>query len=139
MKYLLDTCVLSEFVKPKPDPNLFQWLDQVEEYLLCVSAISLGEIQMGISQMPKGKRKAGLQEWLDHELLPRFDDRVFVFTLDDSLLWGQWLGEAKAAGQPLPSVDVMLAAVARNRGLTLVTRNSRDFNRIDIPILNPWE
>ncbi len=138
MKYLLDTCVLSEFVKPKPDSNLFLWLDKIEEHLLGVSVISLGEIQMGISRLAKGKRRTRLQEWLDQELMPRFVNRILPFSIDDSLLWGQWLGEAKTSGQPLPSVDTMLAAVARNRGLTLVTRNTRDFQRVEIEVTNPW-
>ncbi len=117
MKYLLDTCVLSEFVKPKPDPNLFLWLDKIEEHLLGVSVISLGEIQMGITRLAKGKRRKRLQEWLDQELMSRFDSRILTFNVDDGLLWGHWLGEAIASGQPLPSVDTMLAAVAKKHGI----------------------
>ena len=138
MRFLLDTNLISEFRKPDPNPGVYAWLDKTDEHQLAVSVISLGEIQNGISRLPEGRRKVGLQAWLDNELIPRFDNRILPLTLDDMLLWGKLTGKAVATGKTLATADAMLAAVAHNRGLTVVTRNEKDFRRVGVPILNPW-
>lgn len=103
-----------------------------------MSAISLGEIQNGISRLPDGQRKGALQEWLTNDLIPRFENRILPVTLDDMLLWGRLTGQAASLGKPLPTADAMLAATARNRCLTVVTRNERDFSRMGVELVNPW-
>ena len=105
---------------------------------MAVSVISIGEVQNGISRLPEGKRKIALQEWLDNELIPRFDKRILPLTLDDMRLWGKLTGKAITTGETLPTADAMLAAVARNNGLTVVTRNEKDFRRMGVGVLNPW-
>lgn len=138
MKFLLDTNVVSEFIKPKRNPGVYAWLDKTDELQLAVSVISLGEVQNGISRLSEGKRKVALQDWLDNELIPRFDNRILSVTLEDMLLWGKLTGKAMANGETLPTADVMLAAVARNNGLMVITRNEKDFARMGVSVLNPW-
>jgi len=139
MKYLLDTCVLSEFIKPRPSSKLVHWLDGMDSQALAISVLSIGELQQGISRLPAGKRQNSLQQWLSQELLPRFADRVFPLELNDAMLWGQLAGEAIARGKTLPAMDTLLAATAIERGMILVTRNVKDFVRMPLRIFNPWE
>jgi len=138
VRFLLDTNVLSEFTKSKQNPSVYAWLDRIDEHQLAVSVISLGEVQNGISRLPEGKRKAALQDWLSNGLIPRFDNRILPVNLEDMLLWGRLTGKATSSGETLPTADSMLAAVARNNGLTVVTRNEKDFNRMGVSVLNPW-
>jgi toxin FitB len=138
VRFLLDTNVISEFKKPKRNPGIYAWLDKSDELQMAVSVISIGEVQNGISRLPEGKRKISLQDWLDNDLIPRFDNRILPLTLDDMLLWGNLTGKAIAAGETLPTADAMLAAVARNNGMTVVTRNEKDFDRMGVGVLNPW-
>jgi predicted nucleic acid-binding protein len=139
VNYLLDTCVLSEFIKPQPSKKLFQWLDRADDRRLAISVLSIGEIQKGISRMPTGKRQSALMQWLNQDLIRRFNGRILAIELDDALLWGQLTGEAVAKGETLPATDAMLASTAICRGLTMVTRNVKDFVRMPLRILNPWE
>ena len=139
MKYLLDTCVISEYTKPNPNAGLHAWLQSTGDVLMGISVISFGEIQSGISRLPDGKRRLRLQHWLDDELISRFESRILFVDLADTLRWGVLTGEAKLRGETLPSVDALLAATALNRQLTLVTRNTKDFKRCGVPLLNPWE
>jgi predicted nucleic acid-binding protein len=138
VKFLLDTNVVSEFIKPKRNPGVYAWLDKTDELQLAVSVISLGEVQNGISRLSEGKRKVALQDWLDNELIPRFDNRILSVTLEDMLLWGKLTGKAMTNGETLPTADAMLAAVARNNGLMVITRNEKDFARMGVSVLNPW-
>jgi predicted nucleic acid-binding protein len=138
VRFLLDTNVISEFTKRDPNPGVYAWLDQNDERQTAVSVISLGEIQNGIARLPNGKRKAALQDWLDNNLIPRFDGRILPLTIPDMLLWGTMTGEAVSAGAPLPTADAVLTAVARNRDLIVITRSEGDFGRKGVGLLNPW-
>jgi toxin FitB len=138
MKYLLDTNVLSEFAKPTVDPVVLSWMRTTDELQMAISVVSAGEIQKGISRMPQGRRQQELQTWLDNELIPRFGDRALPLELLDLQRWGRLLGEAKRSGNSLPPVDTLLAAAALNRGLIVFTRNTRDFARAGVEIINPW-
>jgi predicted nucleic acid-binding protein len=138
VRYLLDTNVLSEFAKPTVDPAVLSWMRTTDELQMAISVISVGEIQKGISRMPEGKRQQELQAWLDNELIPRFGDRALPLELTDLQRWGRLWGEAKKSGDSLPPVDTLLAACAFNRNLIVVTRNTRDFERVGVEIINPW-
>jgi predicted nucleic acid-binding protein len=83
VRYLLDTNVISEFTKRDPNPGVYAWLDQNDERQMAVSVISLGEIQKGIARLPGGQRKAALQDWLDKNLIPRFEERILPLTAPD--------------------------------------------------------
>lgn len=138
MNYLLDTNVLSEVQRPKPDANVLAWLDQVDEDRTYLSVISVGEIARGVAQLDEGKRKAALQQWLDFDLPARFGNRLLPVDRETASIWGQLMAEAKRAGRGLPVMDGWIAASAVRHGLTLVTRNTRDFAGVDIELLDPW-
>lgn len=137
-KFLLDTNALSEFVKATVNLGLLDWMQQTEEASMAISVVSVGEIQKGISRMPQGRRQTDLQDWLDNQLIPRFDQRILAIELSDMQRWGQLMGEAIKRGATLPAVDALLASAALNRDLVLVSRNERDFARTGVRLLNPW-
>lgn len=138
MKYLLDTNVLSEFAKAAVDPAVLSWMKRTDELQITLSVISVGEIQKGISRTPQGKLQQELQTWLTNRLIPRFGIRILPLTSSDLQRWGQLLGEAERSGEPLRPVDTLLAAMALNHNLILVTRNTRNFAHTGVRIINPW-
>ena len=139
MKFLLDTCVISEFVKPRPDPGLVAWLDDNVEEQMAISVASIAEIQSGISRMPVTDRRAGLEAWLHQSLIPRFEPRILPIDLPSALPWGDSMGRAKQIRQPVPQIDALLAAVCCNHKLALVTRNTKDFVSLEVEVINPWQ
>ncbi|MGD8174325.1 type II toxin-antitoxin system VapC family toxin [Marinimicrobium sp. ARAG 43.8] len=138
MRFLLDTCVLSEVVKPEPNPGVTAWLDAADEYTLYLSVLTLGEIQKGVSGLPAGQRKQRLQSWLDRDLRDRFSGRVVAVSDETATEWGLLAGEAKQKGIAAPVIDTLLAATARQHNLVLVTRNIKDFEPFSVHLLNPW-
>ena len=105
---------------------------------MAISVVSVGEMQKGISRMPRGKLQHDLQTWLDSRLVPRFGIRVLPLAASDLQRWGRLLGEAAKSGESLSPVDTLLAAVALNRDLILVTRNTGDFALTGVRIIDPW-
>jgi len=139
MNYLLDTCVISELVKKKPDPKVVNWIDAAEESSLFLSAITIGEIQKGIEKLPNSKRKTSLRQWLSGQLLARFAGRIVAIDTDVMLIWGQLAARLDQQGRPMPAVDSFIAATALHGNFTLVTRNEDDFKYAGFSILNPWK
>lgn len=138
MKFLVDTCVLSEATKKRPNAGVVAWLTDVDETLLCTSVLTLGEIRKGIEKLPASKRKHALESWLDRDLRERFAGRVLDVTQDVALRWGQIQGHAEARGETLPVIDSLIAATALVHGLTVVTRNDTDVARSGARTLDPW-
>lgn len=138
MRFLLDTCVLSEVIKPEPNPGVTAWLDTADEYTLHLSVLTLGEIQKGVSGLPAGQRKQRLQSWLDRDLRDRFSGRVLPVADETATEWGLLAGEAKQKGIAAPVIDTLLAATAREHNLVLVARNIANFEPFSVHLLNPW-
>lgn len=138
MKYLLDTCLISELVKKEPNPVVVSWLDEQDEQKLFLSVLNLGELQKGISKLPDGTKKDELQAWVALDLVERFTGRILDFDLDTSLCWGRLQGEAEQVGEKLPVMDSLIAATAAAHGLVVVTRNVRDIERCGVKVCNPW-
>ncbi|TKC96461.1 type II toxin-antitoxin system VapC family toxin [Polyangium fumosum] len=138
MKYLLDTCVLSEFAKPRPNPNVLAWLEERDEAALFLSVLTLGELQKGIEKLPNSRRKTALQEWLDHDMRERFAGRLLDVTEEIALTWGRLQGEVERRGQTLPVIDALVGATALAHGLVVVTRNETDIGRTGVRIIDPW-
>ena len=136
--FLLDTNVISELVKPKPDPKVTKWIDGTDESLLCLSVLSLGEIRKGIASLPNAFRRVSLEAWLDHDLVLRFAGRILDIDRAVADRWGRLAAKAIAAKSPLPVIDGLLAATAMEHNLTLVTRNTKDVAVADIAAFNPW-
>lgn len=138
MKYLLDTCLISELVKKEPNPAVVSWLDEQEEQNLFLSVLNLGELQKGISKLPDGTRKEELQEWVRLDLVERFTGRILEIDLETALCWGRLQGVAEQAGEKLPVMDSLIAATASAHGLVVVTRNVKDMERCGGRVCNPW-
>ena len=139
MKYLLDTCLISELVKKEPNPAVVSWLDDQDEQTLFLSVLNLGEVQKGVSKLPDGTKKDELQAWVALDLVERFTGRILEIDLETALCWGRLQGEAEQAGEKLPVMDSLIAATAAAHGLIVVTRNVRDIERCKVRVCNPWE
>ena len=138
MKYLLDTCLISELVKKEPIPAVVSWLDEQDEQKLFLSVLNLGELQKGISKLPDGAKKEELQAWVALDLVERFTGRILEIDLETALCWGRLQGEAEQAGEKLPVMDSLIAATAAAHDLVVVTRNVRDIERCGVRVCNPW-
>lgn len=138
MSFLLDTNVISEWVKPQPDPQVVAWLNEVDEDQVFLSVASLAEIRRGVELMPQGKRRDHLAAWLVGELPIRFHGRIFDIDGRIADAWGTIMARGKKAGVNLGTLDACFAATAEVHRLTLVTRNVRDFLKLGVPLLNPW-
>jgi toxin FitB len=138
VKYLLDTCLISELVKKEPNPAVVSWLDEQDEHKLFLSVLNLGELQKGISKLPDGTKKEELQAWVALDLVERFTDRILEIDLETALCWGRLQGEAEQAGEKLPVMDSLIAATAAAHELVVVTRNVRDIERCGVRVCNPW-
>lgn len=140
MNYLLDTCVISELVKTKPDLRVVQWIRSQDEENLFLSVITIGEIQKGISKLPDGrKKKQQLQNWLNTELQERFKDRILEITIGTARIWGQVLGACEKKGVILPAIDSLIASQGIFHKMTIVTRNVSDMKPSGVQLFNPWE
>lgn len=138
MKYLLDTCIISELIKPTPNRKVVDWLNELpsEELFLC--AITIGEIKKGLIKLPDSSKKERLTLWLN-TLLKEYKERILSIDLIVCENWGVLQGNAEKAGTPMSSIDSLLAATAYTHNLTLATRNESDFSPSNIPIINPWK
>ncbi|MEW6086045.1 MAG: type II toxin-antitoxin system VapC family toxin [Chloroflexota bacterium] len=139
MKYLLDTCVISELVAKQPNARVLEWIDLVDPDGVFLSVITIGEITKGIEKLPSSKRKQELTDWLENELLIRFQENLIELDVNILIRWGQLNAKLESNGQKMPAVDSLIAATALSRGLILVTRNETDFAGTDVEILNPWK
>lgn len=138
MNYLLDTNVLSEATRERPDAQVADWLSTKSNLTLYVSVVSISEIRKGILLLPEGKKRKKLEDWLASELLPSFEGRVLTLGEEEMCEWATLLAGAEKAGHKLPVVDSLIAATARCHGLTLATRNITDFQHCHIALQNPW-
>jgi predicted nucleic acid-binding protein len=137
--FLLDTNVISELMKPRPNEHVVQWVEATSESLLYLSVISIGEIRTGIDLLDEHEpRRAALQSWLDHDVRVRFGERLIPFDAGVVERWGQLEALARKRKLMLPTIDAELAATALQHGLTLVTRNTRHIAPTGVPSFNPW-
>ena len=134
MKYLVDANVLSEPTKPEPDPAVILWLRR-HEAEIAVDPIILGEIHFGIHLVPAGKRRARLERWFA-DGVQRL--RCLPWLAETGLRWAQLLADLRAAGQSMPIKDSLIAATALTHGLTVVTRNVRDFAKAGAQTIDPF-
>jgi predicted nucleic acid-binding protein len=137
MKFVLDTCVLSETIKPKPDAGLVAWLRSQRQESLFVCTISLGELRKGIDRLPGGKKKHDLLLWL-MTLTTAYGGRFLAFDTESAFSWGALSASLESEGKPMPVLDAMIAACTLRHGYTLVTRNESDYQHSGVPLVNPW-
>jgi predicted nucleic acid-binding protein len=139
LKYLLDTCLVSELVRERPDQGVLEWIEQQDEQALFLSVLTLGELHKGVAKLPDGRKKNQLRHWLDDDLQTRFSGRMLDIDASIATLWGRIQGEAEQRGSRMPVIDSLLAATAQANGLAVVTRNGTDMAGSGVEIINPWK
>jgi len=136
--FLIDTNVISELIKPRPDPKVRNWIDATDESLLFLSVLTVGEIRKGIVKLGDRGRRVALEMWLDGVLLLRFAGRILPIDQAVADRWGRLAGVAMSRKAPLPVIDALLAATALHYEMTLVTRNTKDLRLTHVALFNPW-
>jgi hypothetical protein len=139
VRFLLDTNVVSEPSKARPNSRVIEWVAEWPSEDLAVSSITFGEIQLGISLLDPGRRRETLIRWLEEEVAEQFRDRVLPVDETVAREWGRLSARAERKGRPLSVEDGLLLATAAIYELVLVTRNERHFRERGVDILNPWE
>ena len=138
MAYLLDTVALSELMSKSPAQAVVEWVTSTDAALQYVSVLSIGEIQKGISKLPASHRKVKLEDWFG-SLQRTYSDRLLGFELSTAQLWGKLQARLEKDGRPIPIVDSMIAATALHHGLTVVTRNVKDFEASNVDVIDLWK
>ncbi|MFC1850335.1 type II toxin-antitoxin system VapC family toxin [candidate division CSSED10-310 bacterium] len=133
----MDTCVVSEFVKPVPDVPVLMWFDTIQSELLYLSVLTIGELREGITRLPESKKKHRLSTWLQG-IISDYSDRLLPVNLEIAENWGILQGRAKKEGKTLSAIDGLLASTSYTHNMILVTRNEKDFFAAKIEVLNPW-
>ena len=139
MKYLLDTCVISELVAKQPNPKVVEFVDSLDSDDIYLSVITIGEIAKGTEKLSKSKRKQELQTWLREDLLVRFDGKIVLLDMEVLMEWGILAAKLEATGYTMPAMDSLIAATVLAHQFTLVTRNVDDFDGTGVEIVNPWK
>jgi hypothetical protein len=138
-RWLLDTNVLSEPSKPRPNRAVVSWMEAQPSESLAISAISVGELRHGIERMAAGARRLDLERWMERVLVPHLGDRIIPVDVRIAEAWGRLTARRAMVGKTVPAVDSLLAATALVHSLTLVTRNTADFSGLGLELFNPWE
>jgi predicted nucleic acid-binding protein len=128
---------MSEWVKPRPNAGVIDWMDSVDEDQVFISVVSLAEVRYGIERLARGNRRRQLEEWLERELPLRFEGRLLPVDAAIADAWGRIVSRSEAAGRPIAVMDAFLAATAEVHRLTLVTRNVSHFSLLKT-VVNPW-
>ena len=136
-RYLLDTNIISNVTRPSPSPTLLAWMGDRADHDLFISALTVGEIQRGLLEKPKGKKRALLETWFAGPEGPQalFAGRVLVFDEKASLIWARLMADGTAKGRPRSALDMIIAAIAEANGCVVVTDNEKDFT--GLKFVNP--
>lgn len=135
---LIDTNIISEMMKPMPNTNVMNWLDQQEVIKLYVSTVTIAEIAYGINALSEGNRRNVLEESFHSVLREAFEHRILPFDEVAAHLYGKIMTRRKELGKPLSILDGQIAAIARANNFTVATRNSKDFADCDLNLINPF-
>ena len=136
--WLLDTNVLSELRRLKPDPNVAAFVAAKPLDLLFVSIVTFAEIRFGIERVADAGHRAELNDWLTHKVRPMFEERALSVSEDVMFKWRLLVEDGRKAGHTYSQPDLIIAATALQHGLTVVSRDTSDFAKARVPVLNPW-
>jgi toxin FitB len=131
--------VISEAINKQPNPQVMNWLRGMDAQKLYLSVVTIGEIKKGVEKLPESNRKETIKIWFEHDLLIKFDGQILGLDLPVILVWGELVGALEQRGRKLPALDSLIAATVKYYDYTLVTRNEKDFEGIDITIFNPFK
>jgi toxin FitB len=135
---LLDTNILSELRRPKPEPKVLAFIAAQPLERLYISAVTLAEIRFGIELIDDSRRRSELMDWLTHKLRPMFEQRVLPVTEDVMLKWRLLVEDGRKAGHTFSQPDLIIAATALVHGLTAVSRDTGHYEKARVSVLNPW-
>ncbi len=138
MNYLLDTCLISELAKSKPNEKVVDWVLSENETSFYISVLTFGELHKGVEKLPESKKKEELRIWIEDELKNRFQSRIISIDMRVSILWGKIQCFAEKNGKPMPAIDSLIAATGIAYDLTVVTRNVADMEQSGVKLHNPW-
>jgi predicted nucleic acid-binding protein len=136
--WLLDTNILSELRRPKPERKVLAFVASQPLELLYVSAVTFAEIRFGIELVTDAGRRVELNDWLAHKVRPMFEQRVLPITEDIMFKWRVLVEDGRKAGYTFSQPDLIIAATALHHGLTVVSRDVSDYQKARAPIMNPW-
>ena len=138
MNFLLDTNLVSEWTKPRPNPGVVTWLANADEDRVFISVVTIAELRHGVERLAIGRRRKRLNEWIEGELLFRFDERILPIDAATADAWGRIVAHREGLGRPIGTMDAFIAATAQVHKLTLATRNQTDFEASVAAVVNPW-
>jgi toxin FitB len=137
---LLDTNVLSELMRPNPNHTVVQWLDSQLDDNVWISAVTVGEIRLGLALLPDGRRKQLLTELSEQMLHEEFGERCLPFDYQAAENYAVIVSSRNRQGRPITVEDAQIAAIAITADLAIATRNTKDFLDIEgLKLINPWE
>lgn len=136
--YLLDTNVLSELRRPRPEPRVVSFVSAQPLESLFVSAVTFAEIRFGIELITDAHKRASLNDWLNLQLRPMFENRALPITEDIMFKWRLLVEEGRKTGHTFSQPDLIIAATALHHGLTVVTRDSGGYEKAGVSLVNPW-
>ena len=139
MKFLLDTCVISEIIRQKPSRKVIKWIKKEDESNLFISVLTLGELHKGIEKLPESKRKEKFHNWVENDLKERFWNKIIDIDIQVAMMWGKIQGMTERIGRPMPAIDSLIAATGITYHLTVVSRNTSDMKESGVALLNPWK
>jgi len=138
VNFLLDTNVVSEWTKPRPDAGVVAWLAEADEDRIFISVITIAELRHGIERLPAGARRDRLDTWLTEQVPQRFEERLLAVDAETANAWGHVMAQGQAAGRPPSTMDAFIAATVLRHDMTLVTHNVSDFEALGVRLVNPW-
>lgn len=138
MSWLLDTNVVSELYRKRPNPKVVAWIDAQPDGTLHISALTLGELQRGVVLLPDSPRRRSMFAWVQNELPRRFTGRILSVDDRTAFVWGNLVAAQSMKGRNLPVLDSLIAASAMAHQLTLATRNISDMKDLGLDLFNPW-
>jgi len=138
VNFLLDTNIVSEWTKPRPNTGVIDWLAEADEDRIFISVVTIAEIRYGIERLSQGIRRERLDAWLTDDLPLRFEARILPIDAKTGDCWGCVMARGQAAGRPVGTMDAFIAATSERYDLTLATRNVSDFEALGIRLTNPW-
>jgi toxin FitB len=138
VNFLLDTNLVSEWTKPRPNPGVVSWLADADEDRVFISVVTIAELRHGVERLAIGRRRKLLNEWIEGELLFRFDERILPIDAATADAWGRIVAHREGLGRPIGTMDAFIAATAQVHKLTLATRNQTDFEASVAAVVNPW-
>jgi predicted nucleic acid-binding protein len=136
--WLLDTNILSELRRPKPEPKVLAFIAAQPLDMLYVSSVTFAEIRFGIELVADATRRAALHDWLTHKVRPMFEQRVLAVTEDIMFKWRLLVEEGRKAGHTFSQPDLIIAATALHHDLTVISRDTSDYKKARVPVINPW-